>query len=88
MIHKLKTASNNLAVTSRTSKGPLPWRLDKNRRIQIGLFKLRSGHTPYILRGRFYVNIQQNCLHGCDELDDARNVLLKCLNYAEERGKI
>ena len=86
LLIKSKLSSTNLAVTSRSSFGPLPWHLHRNRKIQIALLRLRSGHNRLNhFVSRFDPDTPDSCPNGCPDQEDAHHVLFICQQYDAER---
>lgn len=86
---KLKTQTNNMAVTQRNETGVLPWHINKKRNIQTAMLRLRSGHNKLNhFMSRLDPEIPDECPHGCPEQEDATHILLYCQEYSEARDKL
>ena len=68
---------------------PLPWHLKPNRRIQVALFRARSGHNRLnYSAGRWKQEISRKCTYGCPDLEDAEHVVLNCLHLEQYRAPL
>lgn len=86
---KLKTQTNNMAVTQRNETGILPWHINKKRNIQTAMLRLHSGHNKLNhFMSRLDPEIPDECPHGCPEQEDATHILLYCQEYSEARDRL
>ncbi len=88
LVDRLKRTTTNPAVTSHTKFGHLPWHVNRSRRLQVCLFRLRSGHNNLLSNRRVWMREEEDdvyCVNGCPEEDDAEHVMLFCPEYSAQR---
>jgi ribonuclease HI len=66
-------------VQCRESLGVLSWQFDKSRQNSVALHRIRSGHN---LLNRYQFRLDEgadpSCRFGCEKLEDAEHLLLRC----------
>ena len=87
-IHCLQVCKKT-TVEIREHMRRINWHFSPDRRVNISLHRLRSGHT-YL--NAFLHRIDQNadpsCRRGCEALENVQHVLLDCRSLDEHRRKI
>ncbi|KZS09797.1 Uncharacterized protein APZ42_025892 [Daphnia magna] len=89
VLTRLKTISTNTGVINRQRMGMCPWHTHKRRKIQTALFRLRSGHCKLNnTLSKSDMDINPECLHGCEEKEDTTHILLHCPHYSNARTQL
>jgi len=94
LLAHLKSINSMTAVSTRITMGPYPWHINKNRRLQSCLFRLRSGHNKLNkCASKWSPEVDKYCLFGCapatpeeePPAEDAYHVIMECQEYSAQR---
>jgi len=76
-------------VQCRESLGVLSWQFDKSRQNSVALDRIRSGHN---LLNRYQFRLDEgadpSCRFGCEKLEDAEHLLLRCPELNNHRRNL